>query len=91
MCLTCPSHQAVLAVPPCTTNQCTHCYCVQALQLTFDCFLPGSQYSCFVTCFRPQIQTTILPQEKPLVQQKLSEVEVALQRGCEELNWRVRG
>lgn len=35
-----------------------------------------------------RIQATILPVEKPLVQQKLEAVELALKRGMEEMNWR---
>lgn len=35
-----------------------------------------------------KIQATILAVEKPLVQQKLEAVEVALKRGMEEMNWR---
>ncbi len=36
-----------------------------------------------------KIQRTILAVEKPLVDQKLYDVEVALRRGQEELNWKV--
>ena len=35
-----------------------------------------------------QIQAAILPVEAPLVQQKLDAVEVSLQRGLNDLNWR---
>lgn len=35
-----------------------------------------------------KIKETILPVEQPLVQQMLDEVEAALQRGCNELNWK---
>ena len=38
-----------------------------------------------------KIQRTILPVERPLIQQKLDAVEVALHRGLEELNWRADG
>lgn len=38
-----------------------------------------------------KIQRTILPVEKPLVQQKLEEVEKTLQRGESELNWKSEG
>jgi dynein heavy chain, axonemal len=37
-----------------------------------------------------RIQRTILPVERPLVSEKLAEVEVALRRGQNELNWKVR-
>ncbi len=38
-----------------------------------------------------RLQRTILPVERPLVQQKLEAVEAALQRGLAELNWRAEG
>ncbi|GAX83887.1 hypothetical protein CEUSTIGMA_g11312.t1, partial [Chlamydomonas eustigma] len=38
-----------------------------------------------------RIQSSILPVEAPLVQQKLEAVELALKRGQEDLNWRSEG
>jgi hypothetical protein len=38
-----------------------------------------------------RLQRTILPVERPLVQQKIEAVEAALQRGLNELNWRAEG
>jgi dynein heavy chain len=38
-----------------------------------------------------KIQRTILPVERPLIQQKLDAVEIALHSGLEELNWRADG
>lgn len=38
-----------------------------------------------------KIQRTILPVEKPLVQQKLEQVEQTLKRGLSELNWKSDG
>lgn len=35
-----------------------------------------------------KVQLTILPVEKPLVQQKLEDIEHCLKRGLQELNWR---
>ncbi len=38
-----------------------------------------------------RIQSSILPVEAPLVQQKLDAVELALKRGLEDLNWKSDG